>query len=711
MLPSLLQRRTALLTRGDGALDRWPDRQGPQFVREMTAVAEGLEAIAVAADRGGGDRLDRARTWRQVGNAYFDLNREGGREQLEHAAAAFRTAEILLEGANEPVEALKLDYSFGQTLMLLCAAKDLQFASAARDRFANALRLAREHLPDGVSSLERALQDAEQVVQLLEQADGLGRRIEQLKAQLGESQPGEASAKPRPSPATAEIQALFGDLQAEFEKDKPNLEVTRRTGLEDFMERLGKLVASESNDKTLDDMQAGRGKLDGLIREIQAQGKKPSLTGPGAPAGSRSERILAALQDLKMFVWTAGMKPSAPTGLRETAIDLFPRIGRLTTWISEAGSDADKVRQLEADQARGLANEVRLYARRAHLMLAKPVWPPYDGLIEANRIFFSGPERLHEAVVAAAASLDLELNDGARAGADFAEQRWHDLRAANVAVFDLSEADPQVYYEIGIALAVGAQLLLTAEQGADVPFDVAQNVCRHPPKQDLRAFFVDEVDRALYGLHVRGAKATSLAATRAYAELLAAADSESPLLGAALQSVRNAGADPVKLQDALTTFNSYLGANQHEILLPRWPGGYPDPRAPRCFAVMPFREGPERAYDVVADAARAAGIDPIRGDVADGQQIVESIWQEICTATHVTVDLTGLNLNVCLELGIAHALGRPTWLIGAEGTERRLSAALPGVAKWRCHTYAADPRAKPEFAAGLGKFFRRTRAL
>lgn len=48
----------------------------------------------------------------------------------------------------------------------------------------------------------------------------------------------------------------------------------------------------------------------------------------------------------------------------------------------------------------------------------------------------------------------------------------------------------------------------------------------------------------------------------------------------------------------------------------------------------------------MADTARRASVGPVRGDVADGQQIVESIWDEIRRATHVTVDLTGFNLNV-----------------------------------------------------------------
>ena len=78
--------------------------------------------------------------------------------------------------------------------------------------------------------------------------------------------------------------------------------------------------------------------------------------------------------------------------------------------------------------------------------------------------------------------------------------------------------------------------------------------------------------------------------------------------------------------------------------------------------------------------------------------------EEICRATHVTVDLTGLNPNVCLELGIAQTLGRRTLIIGRDGTERALAGALPGAAKWRCHTYAPDAAPRREFQAAVSQF-------
>jgi hypothetical protein len=452
-------------------------------------------------------------------------------------------------------------------------------------------------------------------------------------------------------------------------------------------------------------MLANRGKLDSLIRELQPQGRRPSLKGPGAPAGSRSATMLEALQELKMFVWSASMQHGAPPGVRDAALDLFPRIARLTTWISEAGNDAVKVRQLERDQARGLANEVRLFARLSHLMMTRPVWTRYEGAVDPNRIFFSGPAGAREAVAAAAAALGLESDQPKRPGGDFAEHRWHALRAAGVAVFDLTGAHAQVYYELGIALAVGVQLLLLAEKGTDIPFDVAQDVRFYDRSQPLSGIIADELDAAIYGLHVRSAGQSSLANTLAFAERVAAADGGNPLLGIALNSVRNAGADPVKFRDALSAFNGYLGTNGYDVLVPRWPGNYPDPLSPRCFAVLPYREAPLQAYAVVEAVARKAGVEPVRGDCADGQEIIQSIWDEICRATHVTVDLTDFNLNVCLELGIAHALGRPTRLIGREGTERALATHLPAAAKWRCHVYAGDQRGSREFQKMLEKFF------
>lgn len=503
----------------------------------------------------------------------------------------------------------------------------------------------------------------------------------------------------------ADLQALFGVLRQQLEKHSPDLESTRRAGLDSVMDRLGQLVSAEASpDRSLDDMVANRGRLDSLVREVSAQGRRPSLKGPGAPSGSRSERLLAALQELKMFVFSSSMHPGTPSGVRDVAIDLFPRIARLTTWISEAGADASRVEQLELDQARGVAHEVRRYARLSHATLARPIWGRCAALVDANRLFFSGPGETRQALAAAASRQRLQLDEpGRRAGADAARHRWEDLRTANLAVFDLAGGDPQVYYELGMALAAGAALLLVAPEETAIPFDVSQRVRFYPPRADMHAFLADAIDEAMYAVPERAA-GSSLAETSEYARRLAAAEPENGLLRPAVQTLARAESDPARFLDSLNSFTGLLGAHDVEVVLPPWPGAYPNPASPRLFAVMPFRADQEPAYAAVARAARQAGVEPVRGDVAEGQQIIASIWDELCRATHVTIDLSGFNPNVCLEMGIAHALGRQTLLIGAGGTERQLARRLPSVAKWRCHTYEGT-RPSPQFEAALARFF------
>ena len=70
------------------------------------------------------------------------------------------------------------------------------------------------------------------------------------------------------------------------------------------------------------------------------------------------------------------------------------------------------------------------------------------------------------------------------------------------------------------------------------------------------------------------------------------------------------------------------------------------------------------------------------------------IWDNLCQASHLVVDLTGLNANVALELGIAHALGRNVLLITQDSVEQ---VHFPSLAKLRVHRYSltGKPGTKP----------------
>jgi hypothetical protein len=98
----------------------------------------------------------------------------------------------------------------------------------------------------------------------------------------------------------------------------------------------------------------------------------------------------------------------------------------------------------------------------------------------------------------------------------------------------------------------------------------------------------------------------------------------------------------------------------------------------------------------------------VRGDEALGQDIVASIWEETARASHVLVDLTGYNLNVCLELGMADAMGRDTLLIGTAGTPEQRFAAID---KRRIHAYGADEATRQAVQAQVQAFVQRAPTL
>ena len=87
--------------------------------------------------------------------------------------------------------------------------------------------------------------------------------------------------------------------------------------------------------------------------------------------------------------------------------------------------------------------------------------------------------------------------------------------------------------------------------------------------------------------------------------------------------------------------------------------------SPACFLAVPY--GPtwfEQVRDRVERAARGAGYKfDIASDIATPGGIMQQVWNSVRAAQVVVADLTGLNANVMYELGVAHALGKPTILI------------------------------------------------
>jgi hypothetical protein len=103
---------------------------------------------------------------------------------------------------------------------------------------------------------------------------------------------------------------------------------------------------------------------------------------------------------------------------------------------------------------------------------------------------------------------------------------------------------------------------------------------------------------------------------------------------------------------------------------------YPPPKAGaeeaiRCFIVMPFgSEWSNEVHRTLADACRAAFVQPVRGDdLFTPTDILVDIWHSINGADFMIADITGRNANVLYELGIAHTLAKPVLIVSRSAAD------------------------------------------
>jgi nucleoside 2-deoxyribosyltransferase len=326
-------------------------------------------------------------------------------------------------------------------------------------------------------------------------------------------------------------------------------------------------------------------------------------------------------------------------------------------------------------------------------------------------LFYSGGSQVGALVAQVCAKRELRCLVP-QADREPASLRWDQLRESAVAVFDFTgykraasseQASPiaAVAYELGIALALGRAAVVVATDGQELPFDLdIEPICLNNDDSDV-ANLSAAFDRALYGLQ-RGAAGSSVKSSVKYLRERFAGH-PSPHVRMSLETLDDAAMrDPIKARHLIASTSGFLGAEALQILLPAWPGQYPDTSSKRCFHVTAF--GPTWANStrrLVGDAC-GSQIEYIRGDGVLAPDILRSIWEEICRATHVVVDLTGLNANVVLELGMAHALGRNVLLISQDQQVERYFRAI---AKHRIHPYTLKGSDTPGLQATLQRFF------
>jgi hypothetical protein len=736
MTPTQLKHREALLARNDAALDRWPQRTGQDFIREMTEVVEELEALSREADTARGDQLERSRNWRFVGNVCFDLANAKDLDLLKRAADAYKKAEALLAGIDNTVEKMKLDYSYGHALFHLSDAKELTLLQEARRRYSSALEIARTKMPAGIESARTALANADRVIALLTQAEGLSRQIVELEKRK-DAMDAEEAAQQEPVPDEAELCAQLLDVYKK-EVDAGTVSETRQQALGPVISQLQSLLQSKPTDVA--GMTTWRSRMTGLMASMSHLLADTSHSVPTVPVGSRADSVWKRFSALKLHLSQDLMRPHMGSEERFSGMELYKRCAYADTFLHQPGRNDDTVYSYEVDVLRQLACEVRAFSLRNHITLVSPVWASSPSPQDPNAVFLSGGDALSELLAEVCARKKLKFLAPAAPG-EFASTRWDQLRVCCVALFDFTHykrpapdkpvdlaiagSVAAVSYELGIALALGRAAIVMANEGQDLPFDV--DITPVWLKGDGRNHtrLANAIDDAMYQLQ-RGGEESSSAATHTYLN----ERFSSPKNLIVQQSLKLIDAevvrDPVKFRRFVEPIVGAVGADAPQMVFPAWPGNYPRLALRRCFHVTPYGpakdakclvEGAPMAHrrdggrhwagktmKIVAAACNMAKppVEYVRGDQVLVPDIIRSIWDNLCQASHVVVDLTDLNPNVALELGIAHTLGRNVLLVNQDSKKGQFAS----IAKVRMHTYsvAGAPGLKP-LRDALDRFF------
>ncbi|MBC7933692.1 MAG: hypothetical protein H7Z38_24285 [Rubrivivax sp.] len=468
--------------------------------------------------------------------------------------------------------------------------------------------------------------------------------------------------------------------------DRQGVTKERREAGFDILERF-KALATESP-QSPEKMTTQVGQMRDFISQFKHIYAGLGLQGvsPDNPACARAEVLVTYIQSLRGFVLDETNQSQLGDTERKTLFDFMLRISQTHKALSDAAHDEAATRRVEHDRLRPLAHAMRLCGLRQHLTLAEPLWGWQKVDVNPNCVFFAGGAEVKASLLRVCAERGLELSEKAK-GWGAGQVRWNQIRESAVGVFDLTvegQALASVCHALGSALTLGVYpVVVISEEAGRLPFDIDLSPLTLREGETAAAQLGAALDDALFGLYATTGASSVDETARRVLEMSDGEDATTRVMKRRL--IGQTGFDPVEAEEILGSLVSINGRGKAALLLPVWPGFYPEQGQRRCFHVMPFRE---KWSDEVRDLVkRACGRKAKyrRGDETDEQRIIHSIWEEICRATHVVVDLTNLNLNVCLELGVAQALGRPTLLVAQEGGT--VNALFPEISKLQVKPY------------------------
>lgn len=276
------------------------------------------------------------------------------------------------------------------------------------------------------------------------------------------------------------------------------------------------------------------------------------------------------------------------------------------------------------------------------------------------------------------------------------------IYSADVVIADLTDLNPNVFYELGVRHALRNGTILMALEGTLTPFDVGDLRIIHYQDRvggELEAIpqiksFLEEIvdsktqdDSPVFLALPKLGEPAIRDATEAKARVSALENEVSDLhvkLAVAENTNLYLRESSAAFEKTINSVLDRLGSQAREVAgvavenvvrqrdvkpkrpAPVIPGVDVDPFS--VFVLMPFRKEFEIIFEMIREAASKHGFTVLRADelFAPGR-ITDQILKAIQRAGLIVADITDSNPNVLYEVGIAHTLHKETVLISQKG--------------------------------------------
>lgn len=290
--------------------------------------------------------------------------------------------------------------------------------------------------------------------------------------------------------------------------------------------------------------------------------------------------------------------------------------------------------------------------------------------------------------------------------------------SADIIIVDLTNFKPNVFYELGIAHALAKKVIMIAQQGERLPFDVANyRIIFYENTRNGIIKFIEVLSKTIkYFLQsdipIESPVIESIpeAINIPFSELKAAKDrigeleaelknkekeirqlksiapvsdenkalfqSLKDFLKSSIDDITNTNLKKVSILEIenqkLKYENNQLQSARDElsrlknyvIVNPHWKGRNFQIDEKLCFLLMPFKEPwSDDVWKLLEDIVTDCGYKCQRADEKDGRVVMDDIWEGIYKAKIIIADLTSKNANVAYEVGLADVLGKDVILI------------------------------------------------